>query len=90
MSDMKTFNVRDLDRKPGTVLNACDREGVVRVRRRDGRSYLLRRETPKPPGVSDKERKQWFDDHMDWLSRTFNKPISAQQTALVDRLISGE
>ena len=42
MSDMKTFTVRDLDRQPARVLNACDVEGAVKVKRRDGRSYIVR------------------------------------------------
>ena len=44
MSDMKTFTVRDLDRSPSVVLKACDLEGEARIRRRDGRTYLVRPE----------------------------------------------
>ena len=44
LSDVKTFTVRDMDRKPATVLDACDREGVVRIQRRNGRRYTLRPE----------------------------------------------
>jgi hypothetical protein len=44
MSDMKTFTVRDLDRNPSVVLTACDTEGEVRIRRRDGRTYMVRPE----------------------------------------------
>jgi hypothetical protein len=39
LSDMKTFTVRELDRQPAVVLDACDKEGVVRIRRRNGRSW---------------------------------------------------
>jgi len=41
MSDMKTFTVRELDRQPAVVLDACDHDGEARIRRRDGRTYLL-------------------------------------------------
>ena len=44
MSDMKAFTVRDLDRTPAKVLAAADRDGVARVRSRDGRLYVLRPE----------------------------------------------
>lgn len=44
MSDMKTFTVRDLDRTPTKVLAVVDRDGVARVRTRDGRVYVLRPE----------------------------------------------
>jgi hypothetical protein len=44
MSAMKTFTVRELDREPAAVLDACDREGAVRIRRRNGRTYTLRPE----------------------------------------------
>ena len=41
---MKTFTVRDLDRNPGAVLDICDANGEARIRRRDGRTYLIRAE----------------------------------------------
>jgi hypothetical protein len=41
MSDVKTFTVREPDRQPAVVPDACDREGLVRIRRRDGRAYWL-------------------------------------------------
>ena len=42
MSDMKTFTVRDLDRQPTKVLKACDVEGAVRIKSRNGRTYTIR------------------------------------------------
>lgn len=48
MSDMKAFTVRDLDRTPAKVLAAADRDGVARVRSRDGRLYVLRPEKKAP------------------------------------------
>src|SRR5438552_10481651 len=41
MSDMKIFTVRDLDREPSAVLDAADRDGAVRIKRRDGRVYSV-------------------------------------------------
>ncbi len=49
MSDMTTFTVRDLDRTPARVLDTCDREGEVIVRRRNGQSYRL--VPANPPGT---------------------------------------
>src|SRR5713101_8017960 len=31
----------ELDRQPAMVLDTCDREGAVRIRRRSGRTYTL-------------------------------------------------
>jgi hypothetical protein len=44
MSDMKTFTVRDLDRRPNQVLEACDSYGEARIRCRDGRTYVIKTE----------------------------------------------
>lgn len=38
---MKTFTVRELDRQPAVVLDAADRDGVVQIKRRNGRVYSL-------------------------------------------------
>jgi len=38
---MKTFTLRDLNRRPSVVLDVCDSEGAVRIRRRDGRQYII-------------------------------------------------
>jgi hypothetical protein len=90
LSDMKTFTVRDPDRRPAVVLDACDKEGVVRIRRRTGQSYTIRPDEPKSSKVSAEARRRWLEEHFAWLERTFPKPVSARQTALVDRLIAGE
>ncbi|MBM3832476.1 MAG: hypothetical protein FJ403_04215 [Verrucomicrobia bacterium] len=87
---MKTFTVRDLDRQPAVVLDACDREGSVRVRRRDGRSYTVRRDDGESRAAPAEKRQHWLNKHKAWLARTFPKPIGAKQTALVDRRIAGE
>jgi hypothetical protein len=83
MSDMKIFTVRELDREPGTVLDAADKEGLVRVKRRDGRLYSIRSETAAKKITA-------LPDFRARLKRVFPKPIPASQVALVDRLIAGE
>ena len=87
LSDMKTFTVRDLDRKPGEVLDACDKEGVVRVRRRDGRRYTLRPEEEPPRKV---EWVKLWKEHRARIKKIFPKPIPQEQVDAVDRLIAGE
>jgi hypothetical protein len=83
MSDMKTFTVRELDREPATVLDAADKEGVVRIKRRDGRLYSVRPE-------STTKRITGLPDFRARLKKIFPKPIPASQVAIVDRLIAGE
>lgn len=90
LSDMKIFTVRDLDREPGTVLDACDKEGAVRIRRRGGRCYTIRPDDAGQRAISRIERERWLQEHLVWIKRTFPKPISQEQSALVDRLIAGE
>lgn len=84
---MKTFTVRELDRKPGLVLDTCDREGGARIRRRDGRSYRIEPEAV-PEGMQLPP--DFSQHHLDRIAQIFPKPISAEQANLVDRLIAGE
>jgi len=84
MSDMRTFTVRQLDREPAHVLDTCDVEGAVQIRRRDGRSYTL---------AADEKKKTVINppDIMARLRRTFGDTvISDKQAAFVDKLIAGE
>ena len=83
LSDMKTFTVRDLDRKPGKVLDTCDREGPVRIRRRNGRSYTL-----QPDGGPEYITE--LPDFCARVAKIFPKPLTAKQTRLADKLIAGE
>jgi hypothetical protein len=83
MSDMKTFTVRELDREPAAVLDAADKDGVVRVKRRDGRVYTVRPETTAKKITA-------LPDFRARLKKIFPKPIPASQVAVVDRLIAGE
>jgi hypothetical protein len=92
LSDMKTFTVRDLDRQPAVVLDACDKEGAVRIRRRNGRSYTVRPDEPKPTKASAEARRRWLDEHFSWLKRTFPKPLkpTAEQLEEMNRLIASD
>lgn len=83
MSDMKTFTVRELDREPAAVLDAADRDGAVRVKRRDGRLYTVRPEAKTGKITA-------LPDFRGRLKKIFPKPIPAAQVAIVDRLIAGE
>jgi hypothetical protein len=74
---MKTFTA--------TVLDACDRQGVVRIQRRDGRRYTL---------VVGRERKvPWIKlvaEHRARVARIFPEPMSQEAVRELDRLIAGE
>lgn len=83
LSDMKTFTVRQLDREPATVLDACDREGSVRIKRRDGRAYTVRPEKSEMRIVA-------LPDFAKRRKAIFPKTIPAAQVRLVDKLIRGE
>ena len=84
MSDMNTFTVRDLDRSPSVVLNACDRDGEARIRRRDGKTYRL------VPDTEPKRLMTSLPDFAGRLRRNFPKPLSVAQTHLVDQALRGE
>ena len=83
MSDMKTFTVRQLDREPAVVLDAADKDGVVRIKRRDGRVYSV-----QPVAISVKITS--LPDFAARRKAIFAKPIPASQVRLVDKLIAGE
>ncbi len=80
---MKTFTVRQLDREPATVLDACDREGLVRIKRRDGRAYTVRPE-------NSEKRVTAIPDFAARRKAIFPKTIPVAQVRLVDKLIAGE
>ena len=87
LSDMTTFTVRDLDRKPATVLDACDREGAVRIQRRDGRRYTVRADGGAAQKVPWRKA---FAEHRARIARIFPEPIPEEQVRIVDQLIAGE
>ena len=82
MSDVKTFTVRELDRAPSRVLDACDHEGAVRIQRRDGRAYTMRADRPS--------RMTEVPDFAARLAKIFPKPLNAAQTRVFDKLLAGE
>ena len=83
MSDMKTFTVRELDREPSVVLDAADKEGVVQIKRRDGRVYSLQPQarTSRVTGLPDFRAR---------IKKIFPRAIPAKQAALVDQMLRGE
>jgi hypothetical protein len=83
MSDMKIFTVRDLDREPSAVLDAADRYGVVRIKRRDGRIYCIRPERAAAKITS-------LPDHAKRRKAIFPKPVPPGHVRKVDKLIAGE
>ena len=87
LSEMKTFTARDLDRQPARVLDACDREGAIRIQRRNGRSYrLVAEQTVRRMSFEP----EWIDRHLARTATLFPKPISVEQARLVDKLLAGE
>lgn len=87
MSDMQTFNVRDLDRQPAAVLDACDRDGAVRIQRRDGRSYTVQPETAAAGKVA---WRNLMAQHRARIVKIFPERLTKKQTREVDRMIAGE
>ena len=80
---MKTFTVRELDRVPNAVLDASDRDGGARIRRRNGRTYTIRPD-------AGPERITAVPDFRARLTKLFPKPLSRAQTRMADKLIAGE
>jgi hypothetical protein len=85
MSDMKIFTVRELDRRPAEVLDAADRDGTVRIKRRDGRVYSL-----QPVASSSSDKITALPDFRARVKKIFSRPIPRKIVADVDRLIAGE
>ncbi len=84
MSDMKVFTIRDLDREPSAVLDAADRDGAVRVKRRDGRTYSVRPEGNASAKILS------LPDFASRRKAIFQKAIPARQVRRVDKLLAGE
>jgi hypothetical protein len=81
---MKTFTVRDLDRKPGEVLDACDAEGAIRIQRRDGRRYTVR---PEGGELQKAPWRKWYAEHRARMKRIFPQPIPEAQLQELQELI---
>ena len=93
MSDIvvgvQTFTVRDLDRTPAKVLAAADRDGVARVRQRNGRRYAIRPESN--PVEKSSDWAEFVRQHRTWLKQTYAAPVlSREQQAALDRLIAND
>jgi hypothetical protein len=84
MSDMKTFTVRDLDRRPSEVLETCDAEGEVRIQTRDGRTYLIKPDTTKRAAITALPN---FEERR---AKLFGKPLTKEFAQKFDRALAGE
>lgn len=85
---MTTFTTHQLRGGAARVLDVCDAEGVVQIRRRNGRSYTLTAEQTNQKGEKVVINPP---DIMARLRKNFpNMMISKKQTAFVDKLIAGE
>jgi len=67
MSDMKTLNMRDLNRKTASVLDALERGESFELRR-NGRAVGYLTHTPPTP-----ERKPDWNSHFEWLKKQRSK-----------------
>jgi hypothetical protein len=83
VSDMKTFTARALDRETARVLETCDAEGAVRIRHRNGRTYILSAQRDRPAG----HERPNFQQRREAI---FRKTLSPEATARLDRLVAGE
>ncbi|HEX5399874.1 MAG TPA: hypothetical protein VFY06_12595 [Verrucomicrobiae bacterium] len=80
---MKTFTVRELDRQPAVVLDAANVDGIVRIKERNGRSYLLQ---PEP----SQKRITVLPDFAARRNAIFPRVIPDSVVRLVDKAIAGE
>jgi hypothetical protein len=87
MSDMTTFTARELDRQTTKVLNTCDRQGQVRIRRRNGRSYMLKAEANEWFSM-----REWIEERQRKVEELFGdvRPMSKKQLREFDRLIRSD
>lgn len=84
MSDMKTYTVRDLDRRPGEVLDACDVHGQARIRRRDGRSYVLTSERAGRARIGE------LPDFASRRKKLLPRPLPRAFARKLDEALAGE
>jgi hypothetical protein len=83
---MKTFTLQYLRRRVSAVLEVCDREGAVRIRRPNGRQYILGPEAGMPGKVPWRKA---FAEHRARRKRIFPKPIPQEQIRAPDQPIGG-
>ena len=86
---MTTFTARELDRQTGKVLETCDNEGAVLIRRKNGRSYRISSETHPGP---EESLYDWMLERRRRTKELFRgqPPLTKKQARLVDRMIAGE
>jgi hypothetical protein len=84
LSEMKTFTVRELHRRPSVVLDSADQEREVRIRRRDGRVYALR------PVEDDAGQITAVPDLRARRASIFGVTAPAKHVRMLDQLIAGE
>lgn len=88
-----TFTVRDLNRQPAAILQACDERGSVRIRTRDGRIYDLRATSAQETTIPSAARKAALDRFLqhrrmlDLLGAVSPGPEAADR---IHRIIAGD
>ena len=86
-----TFTLRDLNRQPTKVIEACDAAGVVHIRTRDGRCYTLKPDAappaPSAPGTGIVERRRLLQIR---LRAAGFVPPSEAEVERINRIIAGE
>ena len=88
LSDVRTFTVRDLDRKTREVLAACEREGEVKIRRRNGRTFTIKSDDRVQPKMSFAA---WLGEIDRRRRALFPKPImTSKQAREFDKLLASE
>ena len=79
-SDMKTFTVREMHRQTAAVLEACDREGAVRIQHRNGRVYTLKSEIK-----AERKVMKSLPDFNARVRRIFPKALTVEEAKAFDR-----
>lgn len=87
---MRTFTVRDMDRRPSEILRACGAEGTVLIRSHTGRSYEIRPLQQIDAGAGASALEEWLEGHEAWLKQSGIPSLSASELEKLDRLIAGE
>jgi hypothetical protein len=87
MSDMDkaTFTVRDLNRQPRKVLQACDRFGSVYIRTRNGKIYSLALQGTEAMGPLPD-----FAARRQKLRELGLRPLTREQQRRFDKWLAGE
>ena len=71
-----------MDRQPRELIDACEREGAVRIRLRNGRSYRL---TPETKGTG-----RPLPDFKARMKAAGMKRLNEKQTERLFKMIAGE